>query len=150
LIPSRLTFPYPDGRRGAEERVRRINQIVLQSNPAPAIVDQIQTMYGGAPNAAGATANDAAMPSGWSQQAGLYRQVVAPYCASCHFAQRGPLNFRSWGNLLQHKNAVQRTVCSEFTMPHSEIQFRKFWAEGGSVSLPGMLSTALGFPKCPQ
>jgi hypothetical protein len=51
---------------------------------------------------------------------------------------------------LQNKDAVQRTVCKDFTMPHSEIMFRKFWTEGGTVSLPGLLSTALGFAKCPQ
>lgn len=88
--------------------------------------------------------------SGWSQQAGLYRQVVGPYCASCHVAQRGPFNFRSWGNMLQNKNAVQRTVCQEFTMPHSEILFRKFWTEGNPGSLPGLLSTSLGFATCRQ
>jgi hypothetical protein len=90
------------------------------------------------------------VPSGWQQQPGLYRQVIAPYCGSCHFAQRGPVDLRSWGNLLQHKNAVQRTVCTDFTMPHSEILFRRFWTEGNGVSLPGLLSTALGFQTCRQ
>jgi hypothetical protein len=153
VVPGRLRFPpgnWTGNRRTSEESIRRINEIILQSNPAPGIVDQIHAMYGGAVSAPNKTANDAAVPAGWTQQAGLYRQVIAPYCASCHFAQRGPMNFRSWGNLLQNKDAVQRTVCREFTMPHSEILFRKFWTEGGAVSLPGMLSSALGFPKCPQ
>lgn len=147
VVPARLqlsTIP----RNRQEEQIRRINQIILQSNPAPAIVDQINAMYNGAPNTTGTVANDAAVPAGWGQQAGLYRQVIMPYCASCHFAQRGPMNFRSWGNLLQNKDAVQRTVCTEFTMPHSEILFRRFWTEGGAVSLPGMLSTSLGFSTC--
>lgn len=147
LVPSRLVFA---NRTQSEDAVRRINQIVLQSNPAPGVIDQVQAMYNGAPNTPGAVANDAAVPAGWSQQPGLYRQVIAPYCASCHFAQRGPMNFRSWGNLLQNKDAVQRAVCAQFTMPHSEILYRRFWTEGGAVSLPGMLSTALGYPKCPQ
>jgi hypothetical protein len=149
VVPGRVKFG--GNSRGAEEEsIRRINQIILQSNPAPGIVDQINTMYNGSPNTPGATANDAAVPSGWSQQVGLYRQVVGPYCASCHFAQRGPFNFRSWGNMLQNKNAVQRTVCQEFTMPHSEILFRKFWTEGNPGSLPGLLSTSLGFATCRQ
>ena len=149
VVPGRARF-VGNNRGAEEESIRRINQIVLQSNPAPAIVDQINAMYNGSPSTAGATANDAAVPSGWSQQAGLYRQVVGPYCASCHFAQRGPFNFRSWGNMLQNKNAVQRTVCQEFTMPHSEILFRKFWTEGNPGSLPGLLSTSLGFATCRQ
>lgn len=147
VIPGRMRFGG-NSRGGEEESIRRINQIVLQSNPAPGIVDQINLMYNGSPNTAGATANDTAVPSGWSQQAGLYRQVVGPYCASCHFAQRGPFNFRSWGNMLQNKNAVQKSVCQDFTMPHSEILYRKFWTEGNPGSLPALLSTSLGFAKC--
>ena len=152
LVPAR----YPrsslstGGANSAQEEMRRINQIVLQSNPAPGVADLINAMYNGSPNTPNAIANDTAVPSGWSQQVGLYRQVVGPYCSSCHFAQRGPFNFRSWGNMLQNKNAVQRTVCQEFTMPHSEILFRKFWTEGNPGSLPGLLSTSLGFQTCRQ
>jgi hypothetical protein len=145
IVPARL-----DGSVDDEFWVSRFNEIVLTTNPAPAIVAQLSSIYGGTPIRAGARANDAAVPAGWSQQPGLYRQIILPYCSSCHFAQRGPFNFQSWSNLLQNKAAVQRSVCSEFTMPHSEILFRKFWSEGGAVSLPGMLSTALGYPKCPQ
>jgi hypothetical protein len=145
VVPSRL-----DGSVADEFWVAPLNQIILTTNPAPAIVAQINSMYAGIPMTPGRRANDAAVPAGWSQQPGLYRQVILPYCSSCHFAQRGPLNFQTWANLLQNKTAVQRAVCSDFTMPHSEILFRKFWSEGGAVSLPGMLSTALGFQKCPQ
>lgn len=104
----------------------------------------------GTPFTPGAQANDNAVPSGWAQQPGLYRQVIAPYCGSCHSAQAGSLSFASLGNLVQHKAAVQRTVCTDFTMPHSEVAFRRFWSDGGVVSLPGLLSTVLGFPGCPQ
>ncbi len=150
LVPARYprTSLSTGGADSAQEEIRRINQIVLQSNPAPGVADLINAMYNGSPNTPGAIANDTAVPSGWSQQVGLYRQVVGPYCSSCHFAQRGPFNFRSWGNLLQNKNAVQRTVCQELTMPHSEILFRKFWTEGNPGSLPALLSTALGFATC--
>lgn len=144
VVPSRIRAD----RATQEEPIRRINQIILQSGPAPGIVDQIQSLYNGGVNTPGAVANDNAVPSGWSQQPGLYRQVIQPYCGSCHFAQRGPMNFRSWGNVLQNKDAVQRTVCVDFTMPHSEILFRRFWTEGNGVSLPGLLSTSLGFQTC--
>ncbi|HUF79684.1 MAG TPA: hypothetical protein VMN03_01000, partial [Burkholderiales bacterium] len=167
LIPADLTFsspavraktgvPYswPDSRQNSEEALRKINEIIYQSNPSSTIKQRIATLYGGtsaAPaGAPGTRANDLAVPPGWSAQPGLYRQVIAPYCGSCHFAQSGALSFRSYAAVLQVKQAIQRTVCTDFTMPHSEILFRKFWTEGGSVSLPGLLSTALGFPKCLQ
>ena len=150
LVPAHLGFSSPQTRASSEEDIRRINQFVLESNPAPAIAAQITTLYNGAPFTPGTRANDNAVPPGWAQQPGLYRQVVAPYCGSCHFAQTGPLSFASFGNLVQHKAAVQRTVCTDFTMPHSEVAFRRFWTDGGAVSLPGLLSTVLGYPSCAQ
>jgi hypothetical protein len=149
LVPSHLEFGPPPGRKGAEESVRRFNQLVHDSGAAPAVREQIQAMYAGRVAVPGATVNDLAAPPGWAQQPGLYRQVIAPYCGSCHFAQTGPYNFASWGNVLQHKQAIHRAVCQTFTMPHSEQSFRRFWTEGGPVLLPGLLAAALGYASCP-
>ena len=149
LIPAQLTFSSPQARASAEEQIRRINQIILDSNPAPAIRAQINTLYNGAPGAPGTRANDQAVPPGWASQPGLYRQVIAPYCGSCHFAQTGLLHFGTLANVMEHKQRIQRAVCTDFSMPHSEVAFRRFWTDGGPVSLPGMLSTVLGYPKCP-
>ena len=144
---------WPDILQNSEESIRLINQVICRSNPSPTIRERIQALYSGSSSTcgfpAGTRANDNAVPPGWSAQAGLYRRVVAPYCGSCHFAQTGPYAFGSWGSMLRVKDAVQRTVCREFTMPHSEIGFRRFWSEGGAVSLPGLLSTSLGFANCP-
>jgi hypothetical protein len=60
------------------------------------------------------------------------------------------LSFDSYTNLVNNKARVQRAVCQTFNMPHSEQGLRKFWTEGGNVLLPGLLSTALGYPKCPE
>jgi hypothetical protein len=164
LVPSELAFsspavrtrvagdaPYPDYYQDSETAIRGINTIVLRSNPSPAIKERLSAMYGAAgPQGFNSPrASDLAVPPGWSTQRGLYLQVIAPYCGSCHFAQTGPLAFGSWAEVLRQKESIQRAVCTDFTMPHSEIQFRKFWSAGGAVSLPGLLSTALGFPKCP-
>lgn len=150
LIPVNLTFSSPQARVNSEESIRRINQIILESNPTPSISTQITTLYNGSPGTPGITANDAAVPPGWASQPGLYKQVIAPYCGTCHFSQTGPLNFSTFANVLANKQRIQRAVCVDFSMPHSEQGLRRFWTEGGTVSLPGMLSTALGFSKCPQ
>lgn len=150
LVPAHLTFSSPQARAANEEQIRRINRIILDTNPAPAIRDQIVAQYNGNPDAAGTPANDNAVPPGWAAQPGLYRQVVAPFCGTCHFAQTGPLNFASFANLQQNKQRVQRAVCTDFSMPHSEQGLRRFWSQGGPVSLPGLLSTALGYAKCPE
>jgi hypothetical protein len=165
LIPADLTFSspavraststsWPDGFQNTEEAIRGINDLIAKSNPSPTIKERIRTLYGGTASSPtggiGRRANDLAVPPGWSTQRGLYQKVIAPYCGSCHFAQSGPLSFGSYAEVLQVKAAIQRTVCTDFTMPHSEILFRKFWSEGDTVSLPGLLSTALGFPTCAQ
>ena len=150
LVPAQLAFGSPQARLASEEAVRKINQVIYDSGAATAVREQIQTMYGGQVATPGTTVDDSAVPAGWAQQPGLYRQVIAPYCAGCHFAQTGPFTFSSWSNMLQHKQVIQNATCRSFTMPHSEQTFRRFWTEGGSVSLPGLLSTALGFSKCPE
>jgi len=150
LIPANLTFSSPQARANSQEQIRRINQIILDSNPAPAINTQISTLYNGTPGTPGTPANDAAVPPGWAAQPGLYRQVIAPYCGTCHFAQTGPLNFATFANVQANKQRIQKAVCVDYSMPHSEQGLRRFWTDGGTVSLPGMLSTVLGFPKCPQ
>lgn len=149
LIPSHLHFSSPQARANNEEQIRRINFMILESNPSPTVSAQIRTLYNGTPGTPGTRANDAAVPAGWASQAGLYRQVIAPYCGTCHFSQTGLLHFGTFANLQFNKQRVQKAVCTDFSMPHSEQGFRRFWSEGGSVSLPGMLSTVLGFPKCP-
>lgn len=149
LIPAHLHFT-PQTRPNYEEQIRRINQIVLESSPSPTITTQITALYNGTPGTPGAPANDAAVPSGWASQPGLYRQVIAPYCGTCHFSQTGLLHFGTYANLQFNKQRVQKAVCTDFSMPHSEQGFRRFWSEGGTVFLPGLLSTVLGYPKCPQ
>jgi hypothetical protein len=151
IVPARIGFGTAyngQARAQQEEQIRSINRIVLESNPAPAIAAQIQTMYAGTVQVPGTRANDAAVPPGWRGSEGIYKQIVEPYCSSCHFAQRGTLSFASAADMRTHRDAVQRTVCTDFTMPHSEPLFRRFWTEGGIVSLPGLLSTWLGFNSC--
>lgn len=163
LIPAELVFsspairaktvgqyPYPDSYQDSEEAIRGVNAIIFRSNPSPTIKQRIKTLYNatGSPETIGMRANDLAVPPGWVAQRGLYQQVIAPYCGSRHFAHAGALSFGSWAEVLQLKQAIQRVVCTDFTMPHSEILFRKFWTQTGAVSLPGLLSTSLGFPKC--
>ncbi len=152
IVPARVAFETnrfsSHTRAKEEENVRAINQIVLASNPAPAVAAQIQALYGGAVQVPGTRANDAAVPPGWRGNEGIYKQIIEPYCAGCHFAQRGALSFASASDLRTLRDAVQRTVCVDHTMPHSETLFRRFWTEGGAVSLPGLLSTWLGFNTC--
>jgi len=86
-------------------------------------------------------------PPGWAEQAGLYRQVYRPYCATCHNAQLGDLAFASWGAMLRKKDDVKRAVCN-LSMPHAELPYVAFHDDRGGVSKQGLLLASLGFQGC--
>ncbi len=148
LVPATLEFVSPSALASQEEAIRQINEIVLSSNPAPAVVAQIDALYSGTPRVAQTRANNMGVPTGWRSEPNIYRQVIEPYCASCHFSMQGTLSLGSVADARSQRDAIQQTTCSTYTMPHSEMQFRRFWTEGGNVSLPGLLSTWLGFNTC--
>ena len=157
LDPGQLTLPvYQAGdpvtieRRFLENNIRRINQVVMTSGASPAVVDYIRGLYNGATAQPYASFQPDYVPSGWTPQAGLYRQVVKPYCASCHLAAQPGLSFSSWSNFLANKARIHRAVCVDRSMPHSEIAFREFWTrDTGPLFLPGLLAATLGYPSCP-
>jgi hypothetical protein len=137
-------------RATSEEAIRRINEFVLDANPTPAIRSFITALYGGAPKQAGRVAADTAVPPGWAGQADLFRKVVRPYCASCHFAQSGPLSFETSADFLSKRQEIYASVCSTFTMPHSEVGLRRFWEDGVRDGIPALLASALGYARCPM
>ena len=130
------------------EDARKLNLLIYRSNPAPAVAAQIHAMYGGAIDQPHTPIKIDAVPAGWRGNEAVYQQVVGPYCANCHFAQRGPLSFATAQDMRSVREAVHRSVCEDFTMPHSEIQFRRFWTEGKQVALPVLLASWLGFDRC--
>lgn len=148
LDPSRLVFSTTAGatRADQEARIRNVNGFVSAAG-TPMVKEYISGLYG--TDGSLKVANTTAVPKGWSNQQGLWNQVIRPYCIMCHMAQTGPLSFASFADLVLLKDRVQKAVCSDATMPHSEILFKQFWSAGGTVFLPGLLSTTLGFRSCP-
>ena len=159
LDPARLVFLNQPGfsRADQENRIRSINHSIRwpsRQTPVPAmVVEYLDALY---PNALArysysvtAPAVDDFVPSGWTSQPALWRTVIRPYCITCHMAQEGPLAFQSFNDLRLLRDRVHKSICTDGTMPHSELQFRRFWTAGGPVYLAGFLSTQLGFPSCP-
>jgi hypothetical protein len=137
-------------RSGQEPNIRRINQMIFNAGAGSAVTKYILGLYNGALYQTSAPARDDYVPSGWSEQPGLYRSIVKPYCASCHLAAPSHVNFASWGNFLQNKAQIYSTVCVSHTMPQSEIAYRAFWTKDtGVLYLPGLLAAALGYSSCP-
>jgi hypothetical protein len=152
LDPDLLTFSQTAGfRRGdQEESLRKLNSLILRSGPSPAVAAYIRGLYGGMVDQAGARATPDYVPSGWSDQAGLYRSVVRKKCATCHMAQVGALDFATSAGFLVAKASIYNATCVARSMPHGELPFRAFWLEDtGPAYLPGLLAASLGYKSCP-
>jgi hypothetical protein len=152
LDPSGLSFSTNAGwtRQDQEESIRRINMVVLNSNPSPAVAAYIRGLYRGTPEVSGTTADDNYIPRGWSNAPELYRKVVKPYCQGCHLQQSPRIDFASYDNFVLFKASIVTAVCTTHTMPHSEAAMLAFWHDGKGESLPDYLVSALGLGKCPQ
>jgi hypothetical protein len=152
LDPELLAFASPADQASQEEKIRKINLMIYNSGSSPVITSFVNGLYNGAIAQPGATATPDFVPSGWAPQAGLYRQIVRPYCIMCHMAVAGTdpdLNFFSWTNFKQNDVRIQGAVCGAHTMPHSELQYKAFWLKDtGSLYLPGLLFASLSVAGC--
>jgi hypothetical protein len=151
LDPNLLSFANTTtgNRASQEENIRRVNGVILMSGSSPAVKSYINGLYGSQVLTPGARAVPDYVPSGWSQQAGLYRSVVKPYCAMCHLAAPPNVSFLSWGNFQQNAGLIHQSVCRSHTMPQAELPYRDFWLrDTGILYLPGLLAVSLGYPSC--
>jgi len=126
---------------GLPQWLRNLHTAMSTSSVAPGVQAYINDI------SSGGYLDFSGIPTGWQGQPDIYRKIYRPYCASCHSAQSGPLDFRAWADLVREKERVKRAICTG-RMPHSEVPFRKFWSEGGDVLLPGWLLGALGYSGC--
>jgi hypothetical protein len=150
LNPGLLAFASPEDQAGQEEKIRTINAMIVNSDPKSAVATYLRGLYGNNVAVPGTRATPDYVPQGWAPQAGFYRQVVRPYCATCHLAAPSDWNFASWSNFQSNATLIKIAVCNAHTMPHSELQYKAFWTKNtGAVYLPGLLATTIGFPSCP-
>jgi hypothetical protein len=85
------------------------------------------------------------VPASWSKAPALYRDVVRPYCRTCHLAVR-PDVISSSDAFLSFKPRLELTLCGLFTMPHAEVPYKKFWTST-NPSAPAVFASALNV-KC--
>ena len=146
LDPDLLAFSSPAEKGAQQEKMRKINAMIVTSAPTSAVAAYIRGLYGNSVSVPGTLAKVDYVPQGWSQQPGFYRSVVKQYCSTCHLAAPEYLNFASWENFEQNKALIKAAVCNAHTMPHSELQYKAFWTKDtGPVYLPGLLASTLNW-----
>ena len=135
-----FTYPATNSQIAQEPNFHAQNQLVLDSNPAPAIVELITQFYAGGP-----TVDPNAVPTGWqaaqtsgsAAPAGLYLDVVGKSCRTCHVAQpeynplvASPSAYPDWNTYTMFRNVRQfayQLVCFGKQMPNAGVTFKNFW-----------------------
>jgi cytochrome c5 len=139
-----------------------MNNLVLATNPSPAIKELIKGWYRNSP--LGQFQDPNFVPPGWERHPTnhnldgevkqLYQQVIATSCRTCHVAGASSLprlpdfsTFASFSavaslvktNVFQYNNAPTPRLA---TMPHSMIAFKNFW-KSENPHRPTVLANAL-------
>ena len=131
-------------RSGQEEEFRRLNKIVLDTDPGSSTASLIHGWYGGPLGVAipGTKQDSAHIPSGWAGEEVVYQKAVAPYCRTCHVAVGFPID--TFAQLQALSVGAQSNVCDTKQMPHAEITRNAFWRSSARAHLAGALSWADG------
>lgn len=144
-------------RAAQADRFRKLNAMVLKTNPPPATKDLIEGMY--APHSVddpAAVANNDYVPKNWlsSQSPNgtqldantLYRGLVKVGCRTCHVSAitNPALDFLEYSDFAGQIKLIKDEVCGPSKrMPHAERVMKKFWESGARAYL------ITGFAKDP-
>jgi len=120
-----------------EDQFKVFNEVVLDTNPLPAVREAVEGWYGG-PGLPANAFNGQFVPEGWLPPAApafaaqLYLQSVAPSCRACHIMQGSPLqsdiDFASYDKFMSYKARIETMVYDESTMPLALRTWDRFWA----------------------
>jgi hypothetical protein len=133
---------YP--RSDQQEAFRKLNALVLATNPTPAIQQLINGWYGNAVSQPGQTPNDNFVPPGFAGKTDLYNEVIKPYCRTCHIASTN-YPFNDYSQFSALSGSIKSDVFSTFIMPHAELTSHNFWSSTDPLVAPAYLADELNF-----
>jgi hypothetical protein len=130
-------------RADQEAKLRKLNEMLLATNPNQTIKDVIAGWY---PTLAG-NFNSSFVPAGWAPNPNLYNNVVKPHCRTCHVAMPkddngDDLSFPSFDEFRKFNFQHGDRVCGDgagvarkrYSMPNSKVTFNRFWASPTAAS----------------
>jgi hypothetical protein len=110
-----------------QEGYRKLNALVKETHPAPAIQDFIDGTYNNAVDTAGTLAIDTYVPQGWVGQEKLYNGVYRQYCRMCHLASRTP--FLTFAQFKTFAGTIENKVCDSTDMPNAQVPYVRLWQD---------------------
>lgn len=159
--PAAFSFIEEDGFRRAdqEDQLRRLNELVLATDPGFGSRELILGMYGEGLEVAGTVADEGFVPDGWSGESAehVYREVIAPYCRGCHASREvgggaDSLDFTDEAGFLAVAATIADVVCTRgneevHRMPDAEVTQQRFWTGRARAYLAAIID--LGGPCLP-
>jgi hypothetical protein len=148
-------------RERQEEAFRRLNQVVNETDPTPAIRELIDGWYGGAVDVPRTPFERDFVPLGWREAfvppqqdpQTLYKTIVQPYCRGCHVAlssqPNSTLDFDAYKDLATYRRVEQMEegqlevgrlefeACRRYRMPHAEVSLARFWTSPNTAKFLG-------------
>jgi cytochrome c5 len=134
-----------------QEGYRKLNALVNDTSPAPAIADFINKTYNNAVQTPLTPATDNYLPQGWDPNQvpipaaakDLYNSVYRQYCRMCHMASR-TAPFLTFLDFKGAATRIEEKVCQSTDMPHAQVPFLRFWEDKmvGQVELRKFLVDA--------
>jgi hypothetical protein len=134
-----LKYPAANPQAAQEPSFKQLNLIVAASQPASAITDLVNGWYAGNSS----TQISTYVPIGWQaspQKQGLYSNVVAKSCRTCHVAQdsissNSTISWLSYSQFQTKRISIQDYVCGPNKyMPHALITYKNFWLSASPAS----------------
>ena len=112
-----------------------------------AAAEMLKAWYGG-PGMPNAVLADDYVPAGWNANTTLYKQIVAPYCRSCH-AVRGTgnqsdIDFMTLDKFRSYADRIKINVFDRGNMPLALIVHADFWDSPAPASLAAYVDSLLG------
>jgi hypothetical protein len=115
-----------------------LNALVYETEPGAAAKEVIETWYGTDMDNPNSVALTDKVPPGWNSHKDLYRNVVAPYCRSCHGALSTNGTTPSWSTYEEFAGDspfIKYLVCDTQVMPHAEVTQKRFFDSGARAML---------------
>jgi hypothetical protein len=136
-------------RAGQEERIRTFNAMALETNLTDAQRDLVAALYPDGVQSTGATAKGDGAPPAWTTNdvdRDFYRNVVKPYCGTCHLAAQKALGDNDLWSYAAFRSPdafdaapLDPYVCTSFSMPNAQPTSLGFWDTlAGPVAVGGV------------
>jgi hypothetical protein len=145
----------PDGvtRAGQEERIRVMNLMSTATPLTPAQQAMLAGLYNNSLGVAGTTGTGDPTPAAWNMSdtdADFHRNVLRPYCMTCHQAAQQGLGdailpaYKMFADpAIFDTTALEAYVCNNFSMPNAQPTSLGFWDTAGN---PGLTIVGRRFP----